>query len=114
MGHRRPRPCRGGGRGVGSRGHAAQRRRLNGGATPKGVVMTARSLRLGVLEGDDIGHEIVPAAVRSAEAAPAETGLAIQWTSLPIGPPPLHTTCPTLPQGPPTTPPTPAERPAWP
>src|SRR3546814_11977834 len=44
-----------------------------------------KSLRLGVLEGDDIGHEIVPAAVRVAEAAAAQTGLAIAWTSVPIG-----------------------------
>src|SRR3546814_11286791 len=61
--------------------------------------MTARSLRLGVLEGDDIGHEIVPAAVRIAETAAAETGLAIEWTPLPIGRRALDTHGPTMPEG---------------
>src|SRR3546814_15533023 len=61
--------------------------------------MTARSLRLGVLEGDDIGHEIVPAAVRIAEAAAAETGLAIEWTPLPIGRRALDTHGHTMPDG---------------
>src|SRR5512138_1023644 len=61
--------------------------------------MTARSLRLGVLEGDDIGHEIVPAAVRVAEAAAAESGLAIAWTPLPIGRRALDTHGHTMPEG---------------
>ena len=45
---------------------------------------TAR-LVLGVLEGDDIGHEIVPASVEIAAAAAARTGLDIEWVDLPIG-----------------------------
>lgn len=66
--------------------------------------MTARnlrpdSLRLGVLEGDDIGHEVVPAAVRVAEAAAATSGLAIEWTPLPIGRRALDSHGHTLPEG---------------
>src|SRR3546814_18400677 len=58
-----------------------------------------KSRRLGVLEGDDIGHEIVPAAVRVAEAAAAQTGLAIAWTSVPIGRRALASHGHTLPDG---------------
>jgi len=61
--------------------------------------MTTRSLRLGVLEGDDIGHEIVPAAVRVAETAAARTGLAIEWTQVPIGRRALDTHGHTMPEG---------------
>jgi 3-isopropylmalate dehydrogenase len=43
------------------------------------------ALRIGVLAGDDIGHEIVPAAVRVAGAAAEATGTAIQWVEVPIG-----------------------------
>jgi 3-isopropylmalate dehydrogenase len=47
---------------------------------------TARAqLTLGVLEGDDIGHEIVPASVEIATAAATKAGLAIDWVHLPIG-----------------------------
>src|SRR5690606_20699699 len=42
-------------------------------------------LKLGVLNGDDIGHEIVPAAVKIAAAAADRAGLKIQWLPLPIG-----------------------------
>jgi 3-isopropylmalate dehydrogenase len=42
-------------------------------------------LKIGILEGDDIGHEIVPAAVEVAKAAAARHGLAIEWRPLPIG-----------------------------
>jgi len=61
--------------------------------------MTANRLRLGVLEGDDIGHEIVPAAVRVAEAAAARTGLTIEWTPLPIGRRALDSHGHTMPEG---------------
>jgi 3-isopropylmalate dehydrogenase len=44
-----------------------------------------RPLRIGVLEGDDIGHEIVPASVRIARAAAERAGQRIEWTELPIG-----------------------------
>jgi len=42
-------------------------------------------LKLGVLEGDDIGHEIVPASVEIAAAAAEKAGLEIDWRPLPIG-----------------------------
>ena len=42
-------------------------------------------LTLGILEGDDIGHEIVPASVEIATAAAARSGLTIDWVDLPIG-----------------------------
>jgi len=42
-------------------------------------------LRIGVLDGDDIGLEIVPAAVRVAQAAAARHGLQIDWQALAIG-----------------------------
>ena len=42
-------------------------------------------LRIGILDGDDIGLEIVPAAVRVAQAAAARHGLEIDWQALPIG-----------------------------
>src|SRR3546814_779731 len=58
-----------------------------------------KSLRLGVLEGDDIGHEIVPAAVRVAKAAAAQSGLTIEWTPVPIGRRALDTHGHTLPEG---------------
>lgn len=42
-------------------------------------------LKIGILEGDDIGLEVVPECVRVMQAAAARTGLAIEWTKLPIG-----------------------------
>jgi len=42
-------------------------------------------MKIGVLDGDDIGHEVVPEAVRVMQAAAAKTGLPIEWISLPIG-----------------------------
>src|SRR5215218_5070778 len=46
---------------------------------------TGRQYRLGVLEGDGIGPEIVPAATRVVDAALARTGGAVDWVPLPIG-----------------------------
>ena len=46
---------------------------------------TGRRYRLGVLEGDGIGPEIVPAATRVVDAALARTGGAVEWVPLPIG-----------------------------
>ncbi|QJP15608.1 isocitrate/isopropylmalate dehydrogenase family protein [Starkeya sp. ORNL1] len=43
------------------------------------------TLTIGVLEGDDIGHEIVPAACRITDAAALASGLKIEWRPLPIG-----------------------------
>ena len=46
---------------------------------------SAAPLRIGILEGDDIGHEIVPAAVEVAHAAAEKHGVSIDWRPLPIG-----------------------------
>lgn len=43
------------------------------------------SLRIGILKGDDIGHEIVPASVDISRAAAELHGVAIDWRPLPIG-----------------------------
>ncbi|WP_075215800.1 isocitrate/isopropylmalate dehydrogenase family protein [Mongoliimonas terrestris] len=61
--------------------------------------MAASSLTLGVLDGDDIGHEIVPAAVAVIRAAAARTGLRIDWRPMPIGRRALDTHGSTLPEG---------------
>ena len=42
-------------------------------------------LRIGILDGDDIGREIVPVTVEIARAAAALHGVAIDWHPLPIG-----------------------------
>jgi 3-isopropylmalate dehydrogenase len=42
-------------------------------------------VKIGVLLGDDIGHEVVPECVKVMKAAAARTGLAIDWQPLPIG-----------------------------
>jgi 3-isopropylmalate dehydrogenase len=42
-------------------------------------------LKIGILNGDDIGHEIVPATIRVLKAAAAATDLEIAWTAIPIG-----------------------------
>ncbi len=55
-------------------------------------------LTIGILNGDDIGHEIVPASVRIAKAAAARTGLAIDWRPMPIGHSALDTLGTTMPE----------------
>jgi 3-isopropylmalate dehydrogenase len=60
--------------------------------------MTPAPLKIGILEGDDIGHEIVPASVRIAKAAAAGHGLAIDWRPLPIGAAALQSHGSTLPK----------------
>lgn len=57
------------------------------------------SFRIGILEGDDIGHEIVPAAVRIARHAAATAGLEIEWVDVPIGRHALDTLGHTMPAG---------------
>jgi len=42
-------------------------------------------LNIGVLEGDDIGHEVVPEAVKVMQASAELSGLTIAWEQLPIG-----------------------------
>jgi 3-isopropylmalate dehydrogenase len=56
-------------------------------------------LTLGVLNGDDIGHEIVPASVQVASAAAEKHGLRIEWKPMPIGRKALDTHGSTLPAG---------------
>ncbi|ABQ30481.1 isocitrate/isopropylmalate dehydrogenase family protein [Acidiphilium cryptum] len=56
-------------------------------------------MKIGILNGDDIGHEIVPEAVRVMQAAAARTGLAIEWQDIPIGRAALDSLGSTLPDG---------------
>jgi len=42
-------------------------------------------MKLGILQGDDIGPEVVPEAVKVMKAACAKTGLAVEWFPLPSG-----------------------------
>ncbi len=57
------------------------------------------TFRIGILEGDDIGHEVVPAAVRIARQAAATAKLEIEWVDLPIGRRALDTLGHTMPEG---------------
>jgi 3-isopropylmalate dehydrogenase len=43
------------------------------------------SLMIGILLGDDIGHEVVPECIKVMQAAASRTGLVIDWQTLPIG-----------------------------
>ena len=54
-------------------------------------------LRVGILNGDDIGHEIVPVAVEVSRAAADLHGVVIDWHPLPIGAKALETHGHTLP-----------------
>jgi 3-isopropylmalate dehydrogenase len=54
-------------------------------------------MKIGILEGDDIGHEIVPAAVEVTRAAAKKYGLDIDWHPLPVGRRALDTHGATLP-----------------
>jgi len=65
---------------------------------PEETFMTAH-LTIGILEGDDIGHEIVPASVEVLKAAAAQTGLVIDWRPMPVGRRALDTHGTTLPDG---------------
>ncbi|WP_414472190.1 isocitrate/isopropylmalate dehydrogenase family protein [Microvirga sp. M2] len=61
--------------------------------------MSSKTLKIGILEGDDIGHEVVPAAVEVAKAAARRHNLSIDWTSVPIGRRALDTHGSTMPDG---------------
>lgn len=61
--------------------------------------MTQPHLILGVLDGDDIGLEIVPAAVEIAEAAARQCGLIIDWRRMPLGRLALDKYGTTMPEG---------------
>ncbi|HET9762527.1 MAG TPA: isocitrate/isopropylmalate family dehydrogenase, partial [Casimicrobiaceae bacterium] len=54
-------------------------------------------MRIGVLDGDDIGLEIVPASVEVLSVAAEKHGVAIEWRPLPIGRRALDTHGSTLP-----------------
>jgi 3-isopropylmalate dehydrogenase len=56
-------------------------------------------LVIGILNGDDIGHEIVPASVEVARAAAERRGLRIDWRPMPIGRTALDTHGSTFPDG---------------
>ena len=56
-------------------------------------------LTIGILNGDDIGLEIVPAAVEVTRAAAARAGLRIDWRPMPIGRTALDTHGSTFPEG---------------
>lgn len=58
-----------------------------------------KPLIIGVLNGDDIGHEIVPASVAVQKAAAARRGVAIEWRPMPIGRSALDSHGSTLPDG---------------
>lgn len=62
-------------------------------------VQKKSSLRIGILEGDDIGHEVVPASVEIAKAAAAASGMQIEWVDVPIGRRALDTHGHTMPEG---------------
>ena len=55
-------------------------------------------LKIGILEGDDIGHEIVPASVEVAKAAARKFNVGIDWVPLPIGRRALDTHGSTMPK----------------
>lgn len=61
--------------------------------------MTTSHLVIGILNGDDIGHEIVPASVEIAKAAAKRSGLNIDWRPTPIGRKALDTHGSTMPEG---------------
>ncbi len=58
-----------------------------------------RAMKIGVLEGDDIGQEVVPEAIKVMQAAAALTGTALEWVPLPIGRRAFDTLGHTLPPG---------------
>lgn len=45
----------------------------------------ASVLKIGILEGDDIGLEVVPEAVKVMKVAAGKAGLGVEWLPLPIG-----------------------------
>jgi 3-isopropylmalate dehydrogenase len=44
-----------------------------------------RALRIGILDGDDIGLEVVPECTKIMRAAASKTGLDVEWFPIPIG-----------------------------
>ncbi len=58
-----------------------------------------QTMKIGVLEGDDIGREVVPKAVKVMQTAATKSGLSIEWMPLPIGRLAYETFGHTLPPG---------------
>src|SRR5882672_7823748 len=58
-----------------------------------------RALKVGILNGDDIGLEVVPECVKVMRAAAHKTGLEIDWHRVPIGKTALDELGYTLPPG---------------
>jgi len=58
-----------------------------------------RALKIGILNGDDIGLEVVPECVKAMRAAAQKTGLEIDWRPMPIGKKALDELGHTLPPG---------------
>ncbi len=54
-------------------------------------------MKIGVLNGDDIGHEVVPEAVKVLRAAAVAADVAIEWVPVPIGRQALDTLGTTMP-----------------
>jgi 3-isopropylmalate dehydrogenase len=59
----------------------------------------SQALTIGVLEGDDIGLEVVPECVKAMRAAALKAGLGIEWHPMPIGRKALDEVGHTLPPG---------------
>ncbi len=59
----------------------------------------SRALKIGILNGDDIGLEVVPECVKVMRAAVQKTGLEIDWHPVPIGKKALDELGYTLPPG---------------
>jgi 3-isopropylmalate dehydrogenase len=59
----------------------------------------SRALKIGILNGDDIGLEVVPECVKVMRAAAQKTGLEIDWHPVPIGKTALDKLGYTLPPG---------------
>ena len=57
------------------------------------------NLTIGILNGDDIGHEIVPASVTMARAAAKRFSLDVDWRPMPVGAAALDLHGSTLPDG---------------
>ena len=58
-----------------------------------------RALKIGILNGDDIGLEVVPECVKAMRAAALKTGLELEWHPVPIGKRALDELGYTLPPG---------------
>lgn len=59
--------------------------------------MQNNTLKIGILEGDDIGHEVVPETIKVMRRAAEITGLMVAWEPVPIGKRALDTLGFTLP-----------------